>query len=63
MGNVSHDTLHHTPNVDQLVSVLNGDMHRGQILDKQVLKDRKKFRDNYFNPVFDPNLSLIFAEP
>jgi len=48
-----HDTPHDTPYVDQLIALLEGEMHRDEILEKLGLRDRKNLRENYLNPAFE----------
>ncbi|MEX0594081.1 MAG: hypothetical protein WD115_04845, partial [Balneolaceae bacterium] len=45
-----------TPHVGQLISVLNGEMHRDELLKMLDLKDRKNLRENYLNPAFEADL-------
>jgi predicted HTH transcriptional regulator len=52
-----HDTPHdNLDTVDQLILILNGEMHRDEILEKLRLTDRKNLRENYLNPAFEHGL-------
>ena len=45
-----HDTPHVTPHVERLLSVLHGEMTRGELMDSLELKDRMYFSKEYLTP-------------
>lgn len=51
-----HDTPQVSPHVDQLITVLEGDMSLDEIFEALDLSDRKNLRENYLNPAFDAEL-------
>ena len=52
-----HDTPHDTPHVSEavikLLKVLNGEMHRGEIMEELGLSDRKNFGKTYITPALE----------
>ena len=48
-----HDAPHVTPQVERLVSVLDGEMSRVEIMRKMGLADRSHFRGTYLQPCLD----------
>ena len=51
-----HDAPHVTPQVERLVSVLDGEMSRVEIMRKMGLADRSHFRGTYLQPCLDAGL-------
>ena len=47
---------HVTPHVEKLLSVLDNEMSRAELMDALVLDDRKNFRTLYLNPAIASNL-------
>ncbi|WP_084813409.1 Fic family protein [Desulfogranum japonicum] len=45
-----HDTPHVTPHVERLLTVLQGEMARGELMEALELKDRKNFSQEYLTP-------------
>ncbi|MEP1306759.1 MAG: Fic family protein, partial [Balneola sp.] len=42
-----------TPQVEELLKMMDGELKRSDIQDKLRLKDRKNFTDNYLNPALE----------